>query len=582
MAGIYSNLAKLARIKLPGHNDPYALIDLALREMTAPVFADDSAVHYNINDIVIKDNELFVCVASTTGGTWNSEKWQKITIASEFKDLKAAISGGIHYRGYTATSLYENCTTNPIIINGSAYTVETGDLVIETPPTYETGVAYTAGQYVTYDGIIRQFVNAVTAIQNISWAAVSGSTKNAVTEPEFIFDGSFWNEIGTINPQAFGKLAYKDSAQGTYTAPTGSGLVTFTPNVTSTHKKLTTVDIYATDGTESVTAVSGGSTKDIAKVGTAVRYGTADVGTAVTYGTANRATSATRIGNADVGDAVTYGTADIGTAVVYGKANVGPAVTYGTADVDTAVNVTTGVTVNSGGTDFATEGLSNVTLDSTKSTITYVGSALGSVGVDPDHGTFNTNAIKVGNVDGDLLTFTDANNGIVQLTTTPAATSNFGLDLTPASKAGLTVTNTNITPAVVSNKTLTPAVAAPNDQKIAPAVASSKTLTPAKALSNSSNTIYEAVTSTTTLTPAVAASNNQTLTPAVSNGQLTGSYTLTNHTVAKAATNATTVATGALEAAQAADTNKVVITVTPAQQAEGVSVGTTTAQVTAS
>ena len=101
-------------------------------------------------------------------------------------------------------------------------------------------------------------------------------------------------------------------------------------------------------------------------------------------------------------------------------------------------------------------------------------------------------------------------------------------------------------------------------------------------MSSSSNTIYEAVTSTATLTPAVAASNNQTLTPAVSNGQLTGSYTLTNHTVAKAAANATTVATGALEAAQAADTNKVVVAVTPAEQAEGVSVGTTTAQISAS
>lgn len=294
--------------------------------------------------------------------------------------------------------------------------------------------------------------------------------------------------------------------------------------------KLVTASITGVSSdTTSASAVSGGTSKDIAKAGTPVRYGTANVGTAKTVATISNETST--IGNANVGEALTItgvqstttkaslasadtakDVAKAGTAVVYGKANVGTAVTsiakvgnqitYGNANVGEAVSVVTGL-----------------------SSTAY-------------HANYNE-------VDACL-------------------------ELSP-----LTITTTAVTPATTSSTkayvcadgtgvSITPAVSAPDTQTIIPAVSNGK-ITPytftdvAVPIKATASTVFNPATNssatiktflgTTSIAPAVEAGETQTVTPAVSNGTLTGSYTIKSVTVPIKASSATTVATGQLSTA---------------------------------
>ena len=517
---IYQDYAKISLVQLPNGSGTttYALVDRDGRLMITEQFSSSSAQTYSVGDYVIYEDNLYICTASTTGGTFDANDWVQTDVVQELVSLKNSISGGIHYVGVTYSSLYEGSTMNPISIGPmlTPHTAIKGDLTIEQPPGYVGNAAYTKGQYITHEGIIYQITKDVTAAQNTNWIAMTitlDAVRKAVTEPEFIWDGTAWNEIGSISPNVFGKLAFKDTATGSYVKPTGTGSVTV-PTITPTYKNLSTTTITGTDGTESVSAVSGGSTKDIAKVGTAVRYGTANVGTAVTYGTANRAASPTTVGNANVGTAVVYGTANkASSATTVGNANVGNATVYGTANKD--------------------------------STAPPVGTALGGTT------TFNTEGYTA-TVNSETLVFAAGNTGTVTLTKS---------GIYEAVDAPNTQT---LTPAAASSTTIYGAVDAPNTQKLTPAAAST-------------TTIYGAETSTATLTPAVAAPNDQTLTPAESNGQLTGSYTIAAKTVAKVAASATTVATGELETGA-----QLVSAVTIGSSTGIVTVNTTTDTVTVS
>ena len=94
---------------------------------------------------------------------------------TRIETLEESIEGGIHYRGITTTALTDGATTNPITIDGSSFTAQSGDIVI----------------YHTIDK----------------------------GDKEFIWDGSKWNEFGASS--ALKALAFKDSASASY-EPTGT------------------------------------------------------------------------------------------------------------------------------------------------------------------------------------------------------------------------------------------------------------------------------------------------------------------------------------------------------------------------
>ena len=338
--------------------------------------------------------------------------------------------------------------------------------------------------------------------------------------------------------------------------PTKNAVITDVPGAFA---QLNTTAITGVSGSTTASKATAGTAVSIAKVGTAVRYGTADVGTEVT-GLAKRAASTTTVGNANIATAPTIiGSADVGTAVRYGTANVGSAVTYGTADVGSKVTVATRASAQTtvGNADIATApttignanvgsatryGTANVgsevTIDAGKadvgSAVVYgkanVGTAVSVAkqasapstfltGVSAAAPTTTITATKTtynAEVSGETLVLTPVTLSATTTapTLTPTTGSIYGVSesvsITPAVPAPKTQT---LTPAVASNRTVKvkPATEAPDTQTLTPAAASTSSIYGAVAATTK---IY-GVGGTTDITPAVAAPSTQTLTPAV-------------------------------------------------------------------
>ena len=571
---IYSELSKLGRVKLP-NNTEYALIDVDGRAMLAPNWSNTSA--YVIGDHVIHGDNLYransniSAPASGSTNTWDATKWDNCTVDTEIKRIEGILTGGIHYAGKTTTALYDGSTKTSIVINSASHTALSGELVIldlaNVASNYATNTAYSApdstsgtATYIKNSGVYYIVESAISASENTSFSAIESKLSLVSSNPEFLFDGTVWNVLGSID-DGLGALAWKDTASGTYIKPTGSGSVTVKEYAPDT-SKLVTTSIYGVGGTQSVSLMSAGTAVDVAKAGTAVVYGTADVGAATVYGTANKASTATTVGNANVGTAVTYGNANVGSEVTYGNANVGSEVTvataaenevvYGTADVGTAV---TYGTANPG---TAVTGVAKVEMD----------------GNSAKSRTFTTEGIKA-SVSGDCLSFSSASTDSV------IGVQSSGVSITPA-----VASSTTLTPAKAADTTrkirgvggttgITPAVT--STTKIKGAVASTTTLTPAVA---STTSIYGAVDApnTQTLTPATAAPSTQKIIPAVSNGTITPWSKTGDYTVATKASNPTTVATGSVDGNGSGAT--VATGISSSDASKTVTVGTTTDTVT--
>ena len=453
---LYYNLAKLGRVQLPGGTS-YALIDYNGRELIAEIFNANTS--YDEGEYILYSpdgygSELFQFTQAHPAGVWNLQHVRgPINVGEELNRLESLIAGGIHYRGKTSTALYDGAPTNPITINGASYTAEQGDMVIVNRSAvkvdYAIGTAYEVHTYILNDGIYYITNAAITSTENTSIDAIREKLDVVKTDPEFLFDGTIWNVLGSV-AEGLGDLAFKDSASGSYTAPTGSGSVTVN-DYSASKKKLSTTTIYGVaSDTVNVSRMTAGTAISVARAGTAVRYGTADVGTAVKYGTADRAAQATRYGTADVDSPVAVGTSLSGTT------------TFNTNAIKSAALT--------GTKTFNTDAIKSATLTGTK--------------------TFTTAGITT-SVTEDCLAFAAAATATVGIETTPASTATVGIETTPASTATVTLTTTNITPAVEAassqtiygainapdNQTLTPATAAPNNQTIVPAV-SNGTITP--------------------------------------------------------------------------------------------------------
>ena len=410
---IYSDLSKLGRVQLPPASGQsvgpiYALIDVDGRAIIAPNFSTSST--YVVGDYVIYEDNLYRCkTAISTAGAWNATKWDQVTVGSELKYIRESLVGGIHYRGKTVSMLYDGATTNPINMQPSGtLTAVAGDLVILdisffSQELYEIGQAYPTPFYFDYLGDI-YFVNtAITAEENTSFDAIASKVDKVVGDPEFLFDGTYWNILGPIG-DGLGDLAFKDSAQGTYVKPTGSGSVTI--NTYSAEKrKLSTTTITGTDGT-----VNASNITNVAKSS----FATAD---AESTTVAVAASSSTRVGNADVASAVSVGTSLTGT----------------TTFVTTALKSAS----LTGTTTFNTDAIKGASLGGTT--------------------TFATTGVTT-SVDGDCLTFGTATPGTVTISTTPASTGTVGISTSNAGsteKGTVSLGTTSITPAKAVSSTST-------------------------------------------------------------------------------------------------------------------------------
>ena len=303
MATDTSSLLKLTKIQLPTGTQ-YAFVDKDGRLMIAPEFS--SSVAYSKGDYVMHSDLLYRALVDNGPAAWDATKWTNITVGSELKRLEGIMAGGVHYRGKTTTALYDGATTNPITISGSSYTAESGDLVLldlasaSVSVTYATNTQYAIHTYIKNDALYYITNAAISSEENTSFTAIEGKLDQITSEPEFLFDGTNWALLGSIS-EGLGELAFKDSASGTYTKPTGSGSVTI-KTYSQTQKKLVRTTITGTNGTVNASEVTGGTSKTQWKqdvTNPAVVYGTADVGDPVVFGTADTDTPVTSVAQVD-------------------------------------------------------------------------------------------------------------------------------------------------------------------------------------------------------------------------------------------------------------------------------------------
>ena len=408
--------AYISQITLPS-GSTYILKDAELRAAVG-IQDYDTGVAYSKGDYLFYDGKLYIVNADITDSA--NTKFSDVNttpttvnddINKKYNELKELIDGGVHYRGVTTTALTDGSTTNPITIKGESYTAQVGDLVI-----YQ-----------------------------------------AANKPdrEFIWNSSSWDEFG-IGIGTLGALAFKNSATGEYTKPTGSGTV----NIPATFKFTGTKDQQI--------SVQSGTFNRITALNETTKYVKATAsGTAlseVTQPTITLASnSETGAGRVQVVTGVgTNGTDTVnkvtaGSSITVGK-KAATSTTVGNANVGAQVTVATGLK-NSGNyaTTFATNGIKDVTVATETSSpefsvptnaasgVTLTENATTSAGaieytksVAMNTGTgYATNFFASATVVNETLTFTTANVGITPTTkymTAPA---------TAAQKQGYKLSKTN-------------------------------------------------------------------------------------------------------------------------------------------
>lgn len=404
----YKNLAKLGRTELPS-GTTYKLIDLDLREMIAPNFNAEASYEvgdYVIYDVVGSDDSLYRFTNAHAAGAWNSADVELVVVGDELKRISKAVVGGIIYRGKTTSMLYDDCTINPITINGNSYTAVSGDLVkvdrANAALTYATNTAYAVHTYIKNDGIYYITKEVITAAQNINFNAIQDKLTPVKSDPEFLFDGTVWGEVGSAD--GLGELAYKNTASGTYTKPTGSGSVTINTYNANT-SKLATTSITPVNGTVNASNITNIATDSFATA----------AASATTVATA--ASEATKVGNADVGTAVSVGTSLTGT------------------------------------TTFVTAALKSASLTGTT---TFNTDAIKSASI---AGTDGVVAAKTGittSVNGDCLVFSTAGTTTLSVSTSAASKGTVSISTINAGsteKGTVTLGTTSITPAKALSST---------------------------------------------------------------------------------------------------------------------------------
>ena len=244
----------------------------------------------------------------------------KITLPSgttyNIKDevARQIASGGIQLKGVTTTALTDEATTNPIQINGESYTAVSQDAVF-------------------------------------------------YGKKEFVFDGTKWHEFGDMS--GLGALAYKDSASGFVTTPTGiTGLKLADTSVAGGGN-------VTAQGTVSAPVFTG-ATKTVSVKGTPA--GTISVGTGTANYTPGGTVSTPTItvtpstvtnkyvaSSATGGGSVTAGTAASATMPVLTTSVANETLTIGWTDGSFTANTPTAVTLPSFTKQTIATGISSAT-----------------------------------------------------------------------------------------------------------------------------------------------------------------------------------------------------------------------------
>lgn len=299
------------------------------------VVLGDPLKYSDLQDLpTIGNGTLTIKANGTSKGTFTANQVGNSEIDITAADL--GLSSALSFAGTTTTDLTDGATTNPIKVNGKDYTAISGNVVLYNNKEFiwngtlweELGdeashalksIKIEAGEGLTGGGTLE-------ANRTISHATTSAVTAAPVKIGR---DELGHVVIGTaLTTAQNGKHGHTVSATiGKDTFLKGAGATTtkislnksddtFVKSYSGVTSKLVTTTVTGTDGTVTASKATAGTAKDIAKVGSAVTYGTADCGTTVTK-------------VAQVGSQITYGGANVGSAesVAYGVKSATASVT---------------------------------------------------------------------------------------------------------------------------------------------------------------------------------------------------------------------------------------------------------------
>lgn len=133
----------------------------------ADVYANDSSVTYSPGDVVVRNNLIFRCVAATTGGNWDSDAWENVTVedlitveaAATLKDIPFTpydFSFGDFFKDYDSAYL-DDFTARASVIDADHEYTAYGDVAHMPNIVTGTGLTRTGASGMSYLWINRNF-----------------------------------------------------------------------------------------------------------------------------------------------------------------------------------------------------------------------------------------------------------------------------------------------------------------------------------------------------------------------------------------------------------------------------------------
>ena len=191
-----------------------------------------------------------------SGGTYQIKD---ATARQQIIDLTGQLTGAVHFRGLTSSTITDGATVNPIMIDNKSYTAEAGDLVI-----------YGNMEYIWSDvsNTWREFgsTGSLKALAFKDSANASYKPSGTVTKPTFTgtkasgLTVSPTSGTATYTPEgSINALSFTGNAAQASTDYTPEGSVTVKAGNSSTYKPAGTVSQPSFTGTAATVVVSGGS-----------------------------------------------------------------------------------------------------------------------------------------------------------------------------------------------------------------------------------------------------------------------------------------------------------------------------------
>lgn len=248
------------------------------------------------------------------------------------RDQIASLSGYTYYMGVTTTPLTDGATTNPITINGSSVTANTGGICTYQSKEFiwngsawqEFGdlsalgdLAYsdTASANYTPQGTINgSFTGSSSSVAVTATANANGNYQPSGTISGTTFTGDSMTSTGTFTPE--GSVSLTNSNTTATVSPAGSGTVTYTPAGSITAGAITVKTAGSTDTIHNPTKVTVAKTLE-----TAAPSATAPANAITYYAVANETLSLYQIGYT-TGDSITTSDVTVKTGdAAYESAN---------------------------------------------------------------------------------------------------------------------------------------------------------------------------------------------------------------------------------------------------------------------